>query len=83
MKHTKKHIQELESIRANLVRGIEYLKEPRIIICTQVGGGTTLAYHRQSDGTTIEPVNKEYGSNITGLYEALRKLDIILNQKET
>jgi hypothetical protein len=79
-KLTKAQRHDLEGIENDLCRAVGYLQADRTFLGSFItpGGGSTLAYIRAKDGNTVEAVNKEYGSQITGLYDALRRVRAML-----
>ena len=76
MKMTNKVRGEIELAILDLKRGLDYLAGERVSIC-RTGGAATTTLHmtRPMDGKIFYEVNKDIGSNITGLRESLRKLE--------
>lgn len=59
---TKKNRDEVARIIGHLDRAIAYIQKPTTIISFQMSTGQVI------------PVNKDYGSDLTGLFEARRQL---------
>lgn len=79
MKLTNKVRRELELVILDLKRARDYLAKDTIAVCHKGGvATTTLHMTRKMDGAIFYEVNKELGSNLTGLCEGLRKLDRML-----
>ena len=73
---TRKQRAALEAVLGHAKRASEYVFSPRIAIAHRgKQSTTTLDYVRQSDGTILYEVEKAYGSNLTGLPEAIRRLE--------
>jgi hypothetical protein len=79
-KLTKRQRGELERIRYDLKRALDYINAPNTAVC-RIGGPATTTLHmtRQLDGRVFMEVNKEIGSHLCGLGEGLRKVDAMLN----
>ena len=87
---TKKQIAHLRSVRANLARGIAYLKNERIVgIAESIDPARALGSDylvKNPDACAVctdtppglRLLNKEIGSDIAGLYTALVALDAFL-----
>ncbi len=79
MKMTGKVRNELELVLLDLKRARDYLAKESIAVCHKGGTATTtLHMTRKLDGAIFYEVNKEIGSNLTGLAEGIRKLDLLL-----
>lgn len=87
MKMTKKHRDELQSIKTSLQRGVDYLMQPEIVgiarACKYPNGGTytvrnSACAKEQGSPEHITPMNKYVGSDITGIYKALNQLEQLL-----
>lgn len=79
-KFTKVQRQELERAKYNLERGIAYLKSPRIAVCLRQNYPPTNKqdYPSQDGKTALSPLNIEIGSDIVGLYHALKIVNELL-----
>jgi hypothetical protein len=75
----KRDRRELELVVLDLKRALQYINRPETCVC-RVGGPATTTLHmtRPMDGKVFYEVNKEIGSNLTGLAEGLRKLERML-----
>jgi hypothetical protein len=78
-KLTKRQRRELELIRLDLVRAKDFIMNDRVAVC-RVGGPATTTLHmeRKLDGKVFYEINRDYGSNLCGLEEGIRKLDRML-----
>lgn len=75
MKLTKQAVKELSRIIEHLNRAHSYIQGPDLAICHKGNyASTTDHYTRDKDKTTLLEVNKDYGSNITGLEMGLSHL---------
>lgn len=72
--------KELELVLLDLKRALDYVRKPETAVCHK-GGVATTALHmtRRMDGAVFYEVNKEIGSNLTGLAEGIRKLENLLH----
>ena len=81
MKLTRKQRGAIEEVLLHAERAAKYLFSPRIAIArvsSVTFATTTLDFTRQSDGRVLYEVEKEYGSDLTGLPAAIRHLQAIL-----
>lgn len=79
MKIQTKVRRELELVLLDLKRANDYLTKADVAICRKGGvATTTLHMERKLDGAVFYEVNKEIGSNITGVEEGIRKLERLL-----
>ena len=80
---TRKQRETLESILYHARRAETYIKEPTLAIARKGGMATTTLHYTNPQGNVLYEVDKTIGSNITGLYEAIRLLDRFLNPPAT
>lgn len=73
---TNKQLFELEGIAANLSRGINFIKSDRIgFAYLQNRPATTTSDYQSMDGKrSASMMEKSYGSDLCGLYDALKEL---------
>ena len=79
MKIPRKISRELELVLLDLKRARDFLSQSNIAIC-RTGGAltTTLHMQRKLDGAIFYEINKDIGSNLTGLAEGIRKIENLL-----
>jgi hypothetical protein len=81
-KLTKAQRIALGHIRYDLARGAEYLREQSTFIGRKKSAATTtIDFSRPSDGVAVCEIEKEYGSNLCGVFSALESLDRLLSDK--
>ena len=75
----KRDRRELELIMLDLKRAHDYIQSQRVAVCI-IGGVATTTLHmtRPMDGAVFYEVNKQTGSQLTGLAEGMRKLERML-----
>lgn len=81
----KKTRAELEAILYHLNRAAAYINSPRTAVCMllQHEPTTTEDYSNpHKPGTALTPLNKEYGSDLTGLAEAKKRIERLLAPKK-
>lgn len=79
-KLTRRQRSGLEAVAADLARAIGYVRDQRMALCTVRGAATTtLDFTRQADDKVIYEVDKEIGSNMTGLSMASARLSAFLD----
>ncbi|HBV8260659.1 TPA: hypothetical protein MD699_005480 [Klebsiella pneumoniae] len=73
---TNKQVFELEDIAGSLARGIKFIKSDRIgFAFLQDRPATTTSDYQTLDGKrSASMMEKSYGSDLCGLYDALRDL---------
>jgi len=75
-KLTRKQLASLNSIRFNLQRAMDYIYSERTLVCAEKSTATTtLDFTRKVDGVVCCEIEKEYGSHLCGLKDAMRQLD--------
>lgn len=71
--------RELELVMLDLKRALDYLRKDTVAVCHKGGvATTTLHMTRKLDGAVFYEMNKEIGSNITGLEMGIAKLGRLL-----
>lgn len=71
--------RELELVLLDLKRAHDYMSKPETAVCHKGGRPTTtLHMERKLDGAVFYEINKEIGSNLTGLEMGIRKLERLL-----
>ena len=78
-KLTKIQQADLAYILRNLERGVSYINQPDLVITRRAKMATTTLHCVDQQGNILYPVNKEYGSDITGIYNALDRLTRTIN----
>ncbi len=74
-KLTKAQRDDLRFVLRNAERAQAFIMADRVAVCTRKNmGTTTLDYTRASDGTALTEVNRDYGSDLTGLEAAIKAL---------
>ena len=76
-KLTKTQRHEIESALSHAKRAFRYVMDPRIAICHKSDTATTTLHYSNKEGA-LYPVTKEYGSDLTGLADCIRRLEQIL-----
>lgn len=81
-KLTKAQRHELDQLRYHLERGIAYLRHESTAVCYRSNRpATCTSDYRSHDGkTSLISVCIDYGSNIVGLYDALKIVKDFLNE---
>jgi hypothetical protein len=79
---TCKQRQSLETILYHAKRAERYIKQPTIAIARKGGIPSTTLHCVNQQGTVLYEIDKEIGSDITGLYDAVRSLERFLNPPE-
>ena len=75
MKLTKQAKAELSRVLSHLHRANEYIKKPDTVIArVSTNPTTTIHYTRAIDNTCLYSVDKEIGSDLTGLQQGLNDL---------
>jgi hypothetical protein len=80
-KLTQKQRHVLENIRYHLQRANIYLREDSVVVCRKCEVATTTLHLTRKDGLVLHPIDKEIGSDLTGLYQALQDLTYFLDEK--
>jgi hypothetical protein len=76
---TRKQRESLETVLYHAKRAERYLKQPSIAIAKKGGMATTTLHCVNQQGTVLYELDKEIGSDLCGLYDAVRSLDRFLN----
>ena len=74
MKLTQKQIQNLNDTLYHLERALDYINKQDTVIGIKVSKGSSDAFRHSNEHFDIRLVNKEYGSNITGLSMGIERL---------
>jgi hypothetical protein len=75
MRLTKAARTELRRVLYDAERAAEYLRSDDVVVARRKEQPTTtLDYVRHEDTTVLTEVNKEYGSDLTGLAAAIDRL---------
>jgi hypothetical protein len=78
-KLTKAQHKALSAVLYHAKRAQDYIQKPKIVItCEEVYASTTLHCVSKA-GTILYPLDKNIGSDITGLYDATHLLERFLN----
>jgi len=76
---TRKQRESLETILYHAKRAERYVRQPNISIARKGGMASTTLHCVNQQGTVLYEVDKEIGSDLCGLYDAVRSLDRFLN----
>lgn len=79
-KLTRRQLTDLEHVLYHAKRAQAYLADPSVAVCRSGGPATTSLHYTRADGTggSLYPVDKEIGSDLTGLPESIRLLESFL-----
>lgn len=77
-KLTRRQTQNLERILYHLQRADNYLSQPTLVVTKRCQAATTTLHFTRSDGQVLYEVNKEYGSDLTGLKQGIHDLEKFL-----
>jgi hypothetical protein len=80
VKLTRKQCASLESALQHFERAKRYLFAPETAVARRSHGTTALDYIRPSDGKALYEVEREYGSDLTGLAMGIAELQAILHE---
>jgi len=80
---TKKQRNELGAVLESLRRADQYLRGPNVAVCRKGGAATTTLHYTRADGSVMFEVDKEIGSDLTGLGMGLDKLSLFLSETAT
>lgn len=79
-KLTNKQYEQLAQIKYHLNRASRYLLNDSTAVAHRSDRSTTtLDYVRALDGKVLYEVQKEYGSDLCGIWDAIKKLDLFMN----
>ena len=70
MRLTLQARNELHTLLDRLTQAQEMIRNPRTVVCVRSHGTTTLDYKRP-DGTSVYEIDKDIGSDLTGLYDGI------------
>ena len=76
---TRKQRESLETILYHAKRAERYMRQPNIAIARKGGAASTTLHCVNQQGTVLYEIDKGIGSDITGLYDAVRSLEHFLN----
>jgi hypothetical protein len=79
---TCKQRTALEAILYHAKRAERYIKQPTVAIARKGGMASTTLHCVNQQGTVLYEIDKEIGSDIVGLYDAVRSLERFLNPPE-
>lgn len=79
---TRKQRTALEAILYHAKRAERYIKQPTVAIARKGGTATTTLHCVNQQGTVLYEIDKEIGSDLTGLYETVLSLERFLNPPE-
>ena len=74
MKLTKKARDDLRFVLRNAERAHIYISSPNIAVARKGGPATTTLHYTRADGSALYEVDKEIGSDLTGLKSAIAAL---------
>lgn len=77
-KLTHKQTAKLETVLYHLKRAQKYLGQAKIAIAQRDTMATTTLHYTRADGSVLYEVNKEYGSDLTGLADGIRMLEMFV-----
>ena len=73
-KLTKNDRIALRIVLLHAERAKSFLDDPQIAVARRGTIATTTLHYSRADGSTLYEINKEYGSNLTGLESAIERL---------
>ena len=76
---SKKQRQQIANALGHLQRARTYLLKADTVICRRASFASTVLHLTRADGLTLYPVEKEYGSDLTGLDMGIDALERVLN----
>jgi hypothetical protein len=76
---TRKQRIALETILYHAKRAERYINQPSVAIARKGGIASTTLHCVNQQGTVLYEIDKGIGSDITGLYDAVRSLEHFLN----
>ena len=77
-KLTKAQKHTLSRAYQAISRAETYLMSPNLAIARRCDYASTTLHYTRSDGAILYEVQKEYGSDLTGIFEAKRLLNTLL-----
>ena len=75
---TRKQIESLEAVLYHAKRAEKYIYSPGVAVAIRSHGTTALDYKRDVDNKALYEVEKEYGSDLCGLRDAIQRLERFL-----
>ncbi len=78
-KLTKAQQRHLQRALAHAERAHAYLMSDQIAVARKDRAATTTLHYTRSDGSTLYEVQKEYGSDLTGLADCIADLKALLS----
>jgi hypothetical protein len=82
-KLTKKQLSRIEYALRNLERANNYLMQENIVIAHKDNIASTTLHYSRNDGKCLYEVEKNYGSDLTGLFNGISELKAIINSQFT
>lgn len=82
MKLTRKQRQTLETALHHAKRAEKYVFKPDIAVCHRRTTATTTMDYARLDGKALFEVEREYGSDLCGLRDAVKILERFLSPDE-
>lgn len=76
-KLTKRQRHAIDRALYHLNRARRYLADPTVAVCHRGNVATTTLHYSRPDGLTMYEVNKEYGSDLTGLEDCRKELEAV------
>lgn len=77
-KLTKAQVRALESVLYHAKRADRYLNLADTAVCLRASVASTTLHYSRADGQALYEVQKEYGSDLCGMSDAIRILEQFL-----
>jgi hypothetical protein len=78
----KREEKQLWAILRHLQRGTDYLRSARVAVAERgQNDATTTQHYSRADGSTLYEIDREIGSDLTGIWEAQRLLIALLDSQ--
>lgn len=78
-KLTRKQTEALQATLYHLKRAEKYIHDPLTAVTRRCSVATTTLHYTRADGSVLYEVDREIGSDLTGLREGIRRLERFLS----
>ena len=75
---TRKQTDRLLTVLYHLNRANGYINQPDVAVAHKCSQATTTLHYSRPDGSALYSVDKQIGSDLTGLAEGIRQLQMFL-----
>ena len=72
--------KDLDSVLRNMNRAISFIEQERIAVCRRDTSATTTLHYTRDDGNILYEITKDDGSNLVGIRQARRELQLFQEQ---